>query len=114
MKVAVQRIIASYHTTPKEAGMVFVQAKPKLAVYTHFVLLSNATIPPPTLDEVIAATRQTYSGPLEAGEDLTSFEIGDTVTVHHFKPCRAFCARYRTLPLSRSIRRGAPGMSPAQ
>jgi ribonuclease Z len=84
--VAVQRIIASYHTTPKDAGMVFVQAKPKLAVYTLFVLLSNATIPPPTLDEVIAETRQTYSGPLEAGEDLTSFEIGDTVTVHHFKP----------------------------
>jgi hypothetical protein len=26
--------------------------------------------------------RETYAGPLEVGEDLTSFEIGDTVTVH--------------------------------
>jgi ribonuclease Z len=80
------QIILAHHTGPKEAGMVFSRAKPKLAVYTHFTLLGNATIPPPTLDEVIAQTRQTYSGPLEAGEDLTSFEIGDTVTVHRFRP----------------------------
>ena len=82
---AMQRIIA-HHTTPKEAGMVFSKAKPKLAVYTHIVLLSNAQVPEPTLDDLVAETRQTYSGPLEVGEDLTSFEIGDTVTVHRFKP----------------------------
>lgn len=29
----------------------------------------------------IAATRETYAGPLEVGEDLMSFEIGETVTV---------------------------------
>ena len=66
--------------------MVFSRTKPKLAVYTHLVLLSNATIPPPTLDDLVAETRQTYSGPLEVGEDLTSFEIGDTVTVNRFRP----------------------------
>ena len=83
--LAIQRIIA-HHTTPKEAGMVFSKAKPKLAVYTHISLLSNAQVSEPTLDDLVAETRQTYSGPLEVGEDLTSFEIGDTVTVHRFKP----------------------------
>jgi ribonuclease Z len=75
-----QRIIA-HHTTPSEAGQVFTRAKPKLAVYTHIVLLSSATISEPTLDEVVAETRQIYDGPLEVGEDLMAFEIGDTVTV---------------------------------
>jgi ribonuclease Z len=83
--VPVQRIIA-HHTTPREAGMVFSQTKPKMAVYTHIVLLSNEKIPEPTLDEVVAETRQTYNGPLVVGEDLVSFEIGDTVTVRSYKP----------------------------
>jgi ribonuclease Z len=82
--VPVQRIIA-HHTTPREAGMVFSQAKPKIAVYTHIVLLSNEKFPEPTLDDLIAETRQTYGGPLMVGEDLTSFEIGDTVKVQRYK-----------------------------
>lgn len=49
--------------------------------YTHIVLQSNEKFPEPTLDEVMAETRQTYSGPLTIGEDLTSFEIGETVMV---------------------------------
>ncbi len=81
---AVQRII-HHHTPPHEVGMVFTKAKPKLAAYTHIVFLSNAQVPEPTLDDLVAETRKTYSGPLEVGEDLTSFEIGDTVTVHRFK-----------------------------
>lgn len=76
----IQRIIA-HHTTPREAGQVFAQARPKLAVYTHLVLPTTPTIPPPTLDEVIAETRETYDGPLMVGEDLMSFEIGDEVRV---------------------------------
>jgi ribonuclease Z len=81
---AVQRII-HHHTPPDEVGKVFAQAKPKLAAYTHIVFLSNAQIPEPTLDDLVSETRKTYQGPLEVGEDLTSFEIGDTVTVHRFK-----------------------------
>jgi len=85
MKIpAVQRIIA-HHTPPEEAGKVFAQAKPKLAAYTHIVFLSNAQISEPTLEDLVAETRKTYSGPLEVGEDLTAFEIGDTVTVQRFK-----------------------------
>ena len=51
-----QRIIG-HHTTPREAGQVFAKAKPKLAVYTHIVLLSSATIPEPTLDEMSSPRR---------------------------------------------------------
>jgi ribonuclease Z len=82
--VPVQRIIA-HHTTPREAGQVFSRAKPKMAVYAHIVLLSNEKIAEPTLDDVVAETRQTYSGPLVVGEDLMSFEIGDTVSVRPHK-----------------------------
>jgi len=62
------------------------QAKPKLAAYTHLVFLSNEKIPEATLEDLLAQTRGTYGGPLEIGEDLTAFEIGETVTVHRFKP----------------------------
>jgi len=82
--VPVQRIIA-HHTTPREAGMVFSLTKPKMAVYSHIVLLSSEKIPEPTLDEVVTETRQTYAGPLTIGEDLMSFEIGDTVAVQRYR-----------------------------
>jgi ribonuclease Z len=76
----IQRIIG-HHTTPREAGLVFDQTKPKLAAYTHIALLGTEHIPPPTIDDIIAETRTTYSGPLAVGEDLMAFEIGETVSV---------------------------------
>jgi ribonuclease Z len=76
----IQRIVA-HHTVPRDAGRVFAAAKPKLAVYTHLVLPMTAQIPPPSLDDIIAETRETYDGPLMIGEDLMRFEIGDEVTV---------------------------------
>ena len=82
--VPVQRIIA-HHTTPREAGTVFSRTKPKLAVYAHIVLLSSEKITEPTLEDVVAETRQTYAGPLIVGEDLMSFEIGDSVSVRPYK-----------------------------
>jgi ribonuclease Z len=76
----VQRIIG-HHTTPREAGHVFAQTKPKLAAYTHIVLLGSDRVLPPSIDDIVAETRQTYSGPLVVGEDLIAFEIGETVSV---------------------------------
>jgi ribonuclease Z len=67
-----QKVI-NHHTTPEQAGTIFSQVKPKLAVYSHVVPF-NAT-------EIVAHTRKTYSGPLEVGEDLMSIEIGETVEV---------------------------------
>jgi len=71
---AMQRII-EHHTVPRDVGRVFERAKPRLAVYTHIVRLSNATIPEPSLADILAETRETYSGPLVFGEDLMTFDI---------------------------------------
>jgi ribonuclease Z len=68
-----QKVIA-HHTTPEQAGSIFSQVKPKLAVYSHIV--------PVDVPELVAHTRKTYSGPLEVGEDLMSFEVGEKLEVH--------------------------------
>jgi ribonuclease Z len=80
----VQRIIG-HHTTPDDCGRVFAQTCPKLAAYTHIVQLASRTVPPPSVDDIMAQTRTTYDGPLVIGEDLMAFEIGDTVTVRRFQ-----------------------------
>lgn len=76
----IQRIV-NHHTSPWDAGRIFAQTRPKLAAFTHLVMLASATVSAPTVDDLVAATRQTYSGPLEVGEDLMSFELGETVIV---------------------------------
>jgi ribonuclease Z len=76
----VKRIIG-HHTTPREAGLVFTETKPKLAAYTHLVFVASEKVPPPTVADLVAETRQTYGGPLQVGADLMQFEIGDDVTV---------------------------------
>jgi len=65
------------------------QTKPKLAAYTHIVQLGSDRIPPPTIDDLIAETRQTYAGPLVAGEDLMAFDIGETVSVRRHQAAKA-------------------------
>ncbi|TAK09984.1 MBL fold metallo-hydrolase [bacterium] len=67
------------HATPEQAGEVLTRAAPKLAVYSHIV--------PPTAaaQDLIPATRKTYSGPLEVGEDLMAIEVGERIQVHRFK-----------------------------
>ena len=79
----IQRIVA-HHTTPREAGLVFSETKPKLAAYTHLVFLASDKVPPATIDDLVAETRQTYSGPLQVGEDLMQFEIGEVVTARPY------------------------------
>ena len=81
---ATRRILAN-HTTPQQAGTVFDRIKPKLAVYTHVIQLGPAATAV-TLQELVAMTRLTYSGPLEVGEDLMSISIGDRVTTERAVP----------------------------
>ena len=76
--------IMAHHTTAREAGMVFEQTKPKLAAYTHLVFLTSPRVPRASIAELVAETRLTYRGPLEVGEDLMSFEIGETITVRRY------------------------------
>jgi ribonuclease Z len=78
MQNIVVRRILDHHTLPPAAATVFNRTKPKLAVYTHIVLQRTATVPPPTIEEIIAETRETYSGPLQVGEDLMSFDLTET------------------------------------
>src|SRR6266702_641559 len=81
----IQRIMA-HHTTASEAGTVFARTRPKLAAYTHVVFLASERIPPATVGELLAETRRTYDGPLEVGEDLMRFDIGQSVAVQRFFP----------------------------
>ena len=73
--------IVAYHTTPEQAAGVFTQVAPGLAAYTHIVGNSLG---------LAARTRAAgYSGPLEVGQDLTLFEIGDTISILHCPPSLA-------------------------
>jgi ribonuclease Z len=79
------RRIVKHHTTPEEAGRIFSRVKPHLALYSHIALLTTeAGVPALTEKDLVAATRKTYVGPLEVGEDLTTIEIGATVVARRF------------------------------
>jgi ribonuclease Z len=79
----IQRIMA-HHTSAREAGLIFSQTKPKLAAFTHLVFLSSPQVPPASVEDLVAEVRQAYTGPLEVGEDLMSFEIGEVVGVKRY------------------------------
>ena len=53
------RFIMAHHIQPEEAGEVFTEAGPKLAVYTHVVSLTNGKVPPVKPDEIMERTRTT-------------------------------------------------------
>jgi ribonuclease Z len=72
--------IASNHTTPDQAGIVFSRARPKLALYNHLLLFGGAKA-----EDLIPMTRKIYPGPLEVGEDLMRIDIGDRVITARFK-----------------------------
>jgi len=70
--------ILSHHTTPEQAGEIFAQVKPKLAVYSHIVF------PAATEQDLIPPTRKTYSGPVVLGEDLMVITVGDKPIVEKY------------------------------
>jgi ribonuclease Z len=69
------RTIIGHHTTPDKAAELFNELDPKLAVFSHLVLRGIAA------DEVMRTARLTYAGPLQLGEDLMRFRVGDSVTM---------------------------------
>lgn len=79
-KLPQMKPVADHHTSPEEAGMVFSRVKPKLAVYSHVILLQTK------LTELVSRTQSTYDGPLEVGEDLLRFTIGDRVVARKWNP----------------------------
>jgi ribonuclease Z len=70
--------VVEHHTSPEQAGEVFTRVKPKLAAYSHALLLGVS------VDETLSRTRSAYQGPLVVGEDLMRFEVGDSVTVRRW------------------------------
>jgi ribonuclease Z len=68
---AMTETVIAHHTTGEQAGAIFARVKPRLAVYSHA----------PASEGLIAQTRRTYTGPLEAAEDLLVIDIGEQVTV---------------------------------
>ncbi len=77
--------ILGFHSSPEDAAKVFEQVKPKLAVYSHIILLTaSPSIPPPTINDLVIRTQKIYTGPLQVGEDLLSIEIGDKVNVSRY------------------------------
>lgn len=73
--------VLGHHTSPEEAGQLFSEAKPRLAVYSH---ISRPGLPSRTNDDtqLKARTVKNWSGPLEIGTDLMRIDIGEEVTVH--------------------------------
>ncbi len=68
--------IIAHHTTPPQAGKIFNEVKPKLAVYSH---ISNPY--GRNEQEIVKQTKAIYPGPVILGQDLMIFSIGDTVSV---------------------------------
>ena len=67
------------HTTPRQAGEIFNRVKPRLALYSH---ISPPHVPD---EELVARTRENYSGPLEVGSDLLAITVGEEVQVRSFE-----------------------------
>lgn len=68
--------ILAHHTTPEQASEVFNEVRPRLAVFSHIVILYGRT-----MEELLNRTKVKYSGPLVLGEDLMCISIGEQITV---------------------------------
>lgn len=75
-----QFVMNNGHTVPEKAAQVFSAVKPRLALYTHVLLLGTASD-----DDVMSATRKLYPGRVEMGTDLTEINIGSSVEVRHLR-----------------------------
>jgi ribonuclease Z len=72
--------IKTLHVDASEAGSIFQRVHPRLAVYSHIILLGVS------VEDLVNRTRATYSGPLVVGEDLMRFVVGDEVAVYRAAP----------------------------
>jgi hypothetical protein len=69
-------------------------------------MLGSERIPAPSIESLIAQTRETYCGPLAVGEDLTSFDIGQAVVMNRASGAvhgPSVCARQSGPPILDSL-----------
>lgn len=71
-----RKAVVEYHTSPTEAGQVFEQVKPRLAVFSHII-----TSDPADDAAIVTTSAGVFSGDLVLGRDLMAIEIDDEVTV---------------------------------
>lgn len=64
------KAIYEHLASPEDAAKVFIDAKPKLAVFSHIGLNGKATE-----SDLINRTQKTYSGPLVVGQDLMAIDV---------------------------------------
>lgn len=67
------------HTSPQEAGRIFLETGTKMGVYSHIILAGFESTDPAALAELEARTRMSYDGPLALGVDLLRFVVGDEI-----------------------------------
>jgi len=68
-------LVLDHHTTAEQAGTVFSRTRPKLAVFSHIVEMSDPTHPRPGAAEITQRTRTTWKGPLLVGSDLDRLTV---------------------------------------
>jgi len=64
------RAIYEHLASPEDAARVFLEAKPKLAVFSHIGLNGKAT-----QEDLISRTQRVYSGPVVVGHDLMAIDV---------------------------------------
>lgn len=67
------KAIVGIHTTAEEAGKIFAEISPRLAVYYH----TRNTVS--DVSSLISETRKYYQGPLEISRDLMQITIADEI-----------------------------------
>lgn len=72
--------IMAHHTSPTQAGEVFAQARPKLAVFSHVGQIAWPGFAPVTDAMILAATKTSYDGRVLVGRDLDRFAIDDRIS----------------------------------
>lgn len=71
----VMRGVLGNHTTPEQAARVARRIAPRMLVFNH-VSLAGVTD-----DEVVAAVRSAYDGPVAVGRDLMAILVGEEVRI---------------------------------
>lgn len=64
------KAVYEHLASPEEAGRVFSEARPKLAVFSHIGLNGNATEA-----DLVQRTQRVYPGPLVVGQDLMRIDV---------------------------------------
>jgi ribonuclease Z len=72
--------VLTHHISPEQAGKLFTQVKPKLAVYSHIVKFLGATDA-----DLRRRTETTYLQSFTIGEDLMTFHVDEDVSIRYWK-----------------------------